>query len=172
MIELHLKDTEFPFQGFDNTRLVVRAIVLNEEGEMALHRIRRDDAFGDQEYYETPGGGVDGGETLTEALKRECLEELGEEVELLQEIGVVYDAYNLIKRQNESHYFLCKKLSQGDKHFVSDGDLLIQETLWVSVEEGAKLLQSQPDNGVSLLVKTRELPIVKEAEKVLKHWGF
>lgn len=167
MLELHLQDNEYPYQGLQCHRLVVRGIVLNERGHVALHRVKRDDIFGNQEYFETPGGGVDEGETLEIALKRECQEELGEEIEPLLEIGLVHDAYNLIKRENENHYFLCKKLGEGHKHFVSDGDFFIQETLWIPIQEAITLMKNQPDSGVSALVKARELPILEEAAKIL-----
>lgn len=168
MIELHLQDNEYPFKGFEKHRLVVRGVVLDERGFVALHRVARDDAFGKQEYYETPGGGVDEGESLEEALKRECREELGEEVVVLQQIGIVLDAYNLVRRENENHYFICKKISDGEKHFVSEGDFLIQETVWVSLEEGVRLLEEQPNTLVSGLVKARELPIFKEALRIFR----
>ncbi len=167
MIELDLQDNEYPFEGFEIHRLVVRGIVLDESGFVALHRIARDDAFGKQEYYETPGGGVDEGETLEEALMRECGEELGEKVAVLQQIGIVRSAYNLIKTENENHYFICKKIGEGEKHFVSEGDFLIQETVWVPLEEGIKLLEAQPNCLVSALVKARELPMFREALRVL-----
>ena len=168
MVDLELKDDQYEERGYTHTRVVSRAIVLNEEGKMALHRIHRDDIFGEEDYYETPGGGVDEGETLEEAVIRECKEELGEDIEVLRGLGVVKDAYNLIQRKNENHYFLCRKLNQGDKHFVSEGDSLIQETLWVSLEEGIALLKGQSDHGVSALVKARELPILAEALRHLK----
>ncbi len=167
MVNLELEDTQYRENGFDHTRIIARGIVLDEEGRVALHLIHRDDIFGDETYYETPGGGVDEGETIEEAVIRECKEELGEDIEVLQGLGIVKDAYNLIHRKNENHYFLCKKLSQGEKHFVSEGDALIQKTVWVSVEEGVALLTSQSDKGVSALVRARELPILEEAQRVL-----
>lgn len=168
MVNLTLKDNQYEENGFTHTRIVSRAIVFNEEGKIALHRIHRDDIFGKEDYFETPGGGVDEGETPEEAVIRECKEELGEDIEVLRGLGVVKDAYNLIHRKNENHYFLCKKLSQGERHFVSEGDSLIQETLWVSIEEGIALLKGQSDHGVSALVKARELPILEEARRLLK----
>ncbi len=83
MIYLSLQDKEFPYRGFATLRLTARGIVLDERGKVALHRIKRNDLFGDQEYFETPGGGVDEGETIEQALMRECREELGEEVKIL-----------------------------------------------------------------------------------------
>ena len=168
MVNLELADDQYEENGFTHVRVVARGVVINESGRMALHRIHRDDIFGKQDYYETPGGGVDEGETLVQALIRECKEELGEDIEVLQPLGVVKDAYNLIQRKNENHYFLCKKLAQGERHFVSEGDKLIQETVWVSVEEAIALLKGQENKGVSALVKARELPILEEAIRVLK----
>ena len=167
MVSLELKDNQYEEDGFTHTRITARGIVLDENGHIALHLIHRDDVFGNETYYETPGGGVDEGETLEQAVKRECKEELGEDIEVLQALGVVKDAYNLIHRKNENHYFLCKKLNQGEKHFVSEGDSLIQKTVWVDIEEGISLLKKQSDHGVSALVKVRELPILEEAKLVL-----
>ena len=167
MVNLELKDTQYQENGFTHTRVTSRGIVLDEEGRIALHFIHRDDIFGNETYYETPGGGVDEGETPEQAVIRECKEELGEDIEVLRPLGVVKDAYNLIHRKNENHYFLCKKLNQGEKHFVSEGDSLIQKTVWVSLEEGIALLKKQSGHGVSALVKARELPILEEARRVL-----
>ena len=168
MIELKLLDEEYPFSGFTHTRIVARGIVLNEHGLVALHHIVRNDIFGKQQYFETPGGGVDEGEMIEEALKRECSEELGEDVEIIRKLGVVEDAYNIIHRRNVNHYYLCRKLNQSQTHFVSEGDALIQETLWLDLNKAIEAMESQEDEGVALLVKRRELPILKEAKRILE----
>ncbi len=169
MVYLELRDDQYEEKGFTHLRLISRGIVLDENGRIALHKIHRDDIFGNEDYYETPGGGVDDGETFEEAVIRECKEELGEDIEVLQPLGVVKDAYNLIFRKNENHYFLCKKLSQGQRHFVSEGDMFIQKTLWLSIDDAIALVKGQSDHGVSQLVKARELPILLEAHRVLKN---
>ena len=142
-------------------RPIARAILMNSEGKIAIHRIFRDDQFCKQGYYETPGGGIDEGETPEEACKRECREEIGCEIEIIKEIAYVEDAYNLIGRKNQNHYFLAKESDLGARHFESEGDQYIQETLWVDVEEAVRLYEGMPDEKVSLLVKQRELPILK-----------
>ena len=160
-LELKLQDNEYPFTGFTHTREIARGFVFNSENKIAIHRIYRDDMFCKQGYFETPGGGIDEGETPEEALIRECREEIGCEIEVIKEIAIVDDAYNLIGRHNINHFFLAKEGSLGKKHFESEGDSYIQETLWVSPEEAIALYEGMPDEKVSLLVKQRELPILK-----------
>ncbi|MDO5330584.1 MAG: NUDIX hydrolase [Bacillota bacterium] len=156
-----LKDEEYPFDGFTHTRVISRGFIFDGEGRVCLHRLYRDDIFCKQEYYETPGGGVDEGESLIEALRRECLEETGYELSDIREIAIVEDAYNLIKRKNENHYFLAKATKHHDPHFASEGDLFIKETRFYTLEEALRLYEGMDDRLVSGLVKRRELPIIR-----------
>ncbi|MCQ2742770.1 MAG: NUDIX hydrolase [Bacilli bacterium] len=169
---IRLKDDQYPFKGVTHVRDVARAIVLNEDGKIAIHRIYRNDVFCDQHYLETPGGGVDEGETPEEAVIRECEEELGYIVEVLEKIGRVDDFYNLIGRENHNFFFLCKIKEYKGKHFESDGDNFIQETIWIDIDEAISLYEKMEDTFVSKLVKQRELPMLKEAKKVLDNKVF
>lgn len=168
MLHLHLTDNEYPFTGFTHTRLVARAILLNGQNKIALHTLHRDDIFGNQTYLETPGGGVDEGETFEEAVKRECLEETGADIQILCPLGEVEDAYNLIGRKNINHFYLCRILSQKEKHFVSEGDGLIQHTDFYSIDEAISAYRKQEDHGVAGLVKQRELPFLLETKNYLE----
>ena len=109
--KLNLQDTEWPFTYTDHDREIVRAIVSDDEGYYYFCRVNRDDAFGRAVLIETSGGGVEPGEDFGTAIRRELREELGAEVEVLGEIGLVSDYYNLIHRHNLNHYFLCRALS-------------------------------------------------------------
>ncbi len=168
MLHLHLTDNEYPFTGFTHTRLVARAILLNDQNKIALHTLHRDDIFGNQTYLETPGGGVDEGETFEEAVKRECLEETGTDIQILCQLGEVEDAYNLIGRKNINRFYLCRVLSQKEKHFVSEGDRFIQHTDFYSIDEAIDAYRKQEDHGVAGLVKQRELPFLLETKKYLE----
>lgn len=166
-----LSDSEYPVQGFTHTREIVRALVLDEKGNVAIHNVVRNDRFcptGPQSYYETPGGGVDEGETDEIAIHRECQEELGYDIEIVKELGEVDDDYNLIGRHNKNHYYLAKRTRYIGKHFVSEGDSLIKATLWIPLEEAIHLYETMPDHLVSGLVKRRELPILLLAKEALK----
>ena len=168
MLHLHLTDNEYPFTGFTHTRLVARAILLNEQNKIALHTLHRDDIFVNQTYLETPGGGVDEGETFEEAVKRECLEETGTDIQIICPLGEVEDAYNLIGRKNINRFYLCRILSQKEKHFVSEGDGFIQHTDFYSIDEAISAYRKQEDRGVAGLVKRRELPLLLEAKNYLE----
>ena len=167
-----LLDNEYPYTETKRVRTVVRAIVLDEENRIALHHIlgHQPDAFGLRDYYETPGGGVDEGEDLIAALRRECREELGYEIEIIAEIGEVDDYYNLLFRKNLNHYYLCRRKGafQGT-HFVSRGDSLIHDTVWVDIEEAMRLYEGHRDEKLARLVFNREYPVLLETRKMLKN---
>lgn len=152
-------DDQYPKKGNWKNREVARAIVMDENGNFAVHKIRRDDAFGKYEYYETPGGGVDEGENPSEAVIRECEEELGYKIEIIQELGIIKDEYALIGRRNINYYFLAKRKEFVGKHFVSEGDNFIAETLYLPIDEIIDLYEKLPDKDIPLLLKRRELLI-------------
>jgi 8-oxo-dGTP pyrophosphatase MutT (NUDIX family) len=164
-----LSDNQYPFTGIDHTREISRAIVGDGEGHYAVHVLKRDDTFGKSDYYETPGGGIDAGETPEQAVVRECREELGYQVKIIAPLGEVDDFYNLIKRENHNRFFLCEREGafQG-VHFVSQGDLIITKTLWLPIREVLALYEKMPNQGVSALVKQREVPVWEVALRVTK----
>lgn len=104
-LNLKLQDTQWPKTYIDHDRQIVRAIVVDDEQNFYFVKVQRDDDFGKGTFIETSGGGVEAGEDLTTALKRELKEELGANVDILCKIGVVSDYYNLIHRHNINNYF-------------------------------------------------------------------
>ena len=142
-----------------HNRLVVRAIIYDENGLIYMHLVERDDIFGKLSYLETPGGGVEKDESLSEAIKREVKEELGIEIEIIDYLGCVFDSYNLIKQRNEVHFFLAKKTK--DTHFierVSQGDQLIAQSLHLPLNKIIEEHESWKDDALLNVVKKRELP--------------
>src|SRR5574344_35167 len=165
-ILLNLQDDEYPARPIKEIREIARGLVSDGHGCYAVHHIVRQDLFGSFDYFETPGGGVDQGETPEVAVVRECREELGYSVKVLDDLGFVDDFYNLIGRENHNHFFIC--LREGDylgRHFVSAGDQMIKETLWLPVEQIIRLYEGVPDGKLTNLVKARELPFWKEVSK-------
>ena len=167
-IYLKLNDNQWKYEYTDHDRQIVRAIVVDSEGYFYFVRADRDDDFGRAIIIETAGGGVEGGEEHTEAIKRELMEELGAEVEIISKIGVVSDYYNLIHRHNINNYFLCKAKSFSEKHLTEDElNKYHLSTLRLTYDEAVLEYEKRTDSMLGRLICQRELPILKAAKLIL-----
>ena len=167
-LKINLQDTEWKYDYIDHDRNIARAIVYDESGQFYFVRANRDDDFGKATLIETAGGGVEEGEDLIAAIKRELKEELGAEVEVVCKIGVVSDYYNLIHRHNINNYFLCKVKSFGEKNLTQDEiDSFHLSTLQLSYEEAVREYENRKNTRLGTLVANRELPILYRAKEII-----
>ncbi|MBO4419680.1 MAG: NUDIX hydrolase [Oscillospiraceae bacterium] len=168
-IYLELRDDQWPFTYTDHDRQIVRAIVVDDEGWFYFVRARRDDEFGCAVLIETSGGGVEPGEELESAIRRELREELGAEVEILGSLGLVSDYYNLIHRHNLNHYFLCRVRSFGARHLTEDEQSCFHlSTLRLRYDEAVREYEARACTRIGKLIAARELPILRLARRVLQ----
>jgi 8-oxo-dGTP diphosphatase len=97
-------------RGIDYIGVGVGAIILNAQGRLFLAR-RGPKAKNEQGSWEFPGGSVEFGETLAEALQREMYEEYGIEVS----VGQLVDVVDHILHQEHQHWvsptFICQIIS-------------------------------------------------------------
>ena len=167
-LNLQLKDTEWPLEYIDHDRQIVRAIVFDDQENYYFVRAKRDDDFGKATLIETSGGGVEAGEDLETALKRELKEELGAEVEIMYKIGIVSDYYNLIHRHNINNYYLCKITSFGEKHLTRDEiEDFHLSTLRLSYRNAEEEYKKCAETKIGKLIAARELPVLRRAKVLL-----
>lgn len=167
-IRIELQDTQWPLVYTDHDREIVRAIVVDAADSFYFVRAVRDDEFGAATLIETSGGGVEPGEDLRGAIRRELWEELGAEVEILDKIGVVSDYYNLIHRHNVNHYYLCRARAFGDRHLTRDEtDKFHLSTLKLGYAAAVAEYERRADTRLGRLIANRELPILKRAGELL-----
>lgn len=167
-VSINLQDTQWQFEYVDHDRNIARAIVYDESGQFYFVRAERDDDFGKATLIETAGGGVEDGEDLLTAIRRELKEELGVQVEVVCKIGVVSDYYNLIHRHNINNYFLCKVESFGEKNLTQDEiDSFHLSTLKLSYEEAVQEYEDRANTRLGKLVANRELPILHRAKEII-----
>lgn len=167
-LNLLLHDTQWPFEYIDHDRTVARAIVYDENRQFYFVRAERDDDFGKATIIETAGGGVEEGEDLLTAVQRELKEELGVQADVICQIGVIEDYYNLIHRHNINNYFLCKVVTFGEKNLTPDEMKHFHlSTLKLSYEEAVQEYINRADTRLGKLVANRELPVLHRAKEIL-----
>lgn len=163
-----LRDDEWPMQSIDHDREIVRAIVVDGDSCYYFMRVERDDDFGKETLIETSGGGVEPGEELDAALRRELMEELGAEVEILCKIGVVSDYYNLIRRHNINHYFLCRVKAFGGTHMTEDErEIFHLSRLKLRYHEALEEYRMRSCSKLGKLIANREVPVLQRANELL-----
>ena len=166
---LALEDHEWPLTTINHDRMIVRAIVVDDEDSFFFVRANRNDDFGRATLIETAGGGVEQGEDLDTAIRRELKEELGVDVELICKRGVVSDFYNLIHRHNINNYFLCRTISFGDKQLTEDEkEKFHLSTLKLKYEEALAEYEKCRCSKLGRLVADREVPVLKRAKELLQ----
>ncbi len=94
-------------RGVDYIGVGVGALILNPAGELFMAR-RGPAARNERGLWEFPGGAVEFGETLADALRREMLEEFGIELE----VGELLDVVDHILPEEGQHWvspsFICR----------------------------------------------------------------
>lgn len=167
-LSLDLQDNEWELDFINHDRFIARAIVFDSSGFFYFVRVIRDDDFGNVTLIETAGGGVEEGESLTVAIKRELKEELGIEVDIICKIGVVSDYYNLIHRHNINNYYLCKVSSFGEKNLTQDEiERFHLSTLKITYEEAVEEYKKCSDSKLGRLIANRELPVLQKAKEYI-----
>lgn len=168
-LHLELQDDQWPFTGTDHDRQIVRAVVVDDAGWFYFVRASRDDDFGRATLIETSGGGVEAGEALETAICRELREELGAEVEILCPLGLVSDYYNLIRRHNLNHYYLCRVRSFGERHLTEDERSSFHlSTLRLRWEDAVQEYERRACTPIGKLIAARELPVLRLAKELLE----
>ena len=166
--KLELQDTQWKYEYTDHDRNIVRAIVYDEDENFYFVRVERDDDFGKATLIETAGGGVEAGEDLLTAIKRELKEELGVRVAIVGKIGVVSDYYNIIHRHNINNYFLCKIESFGDKSLTqAEIESFHLSTLKMSYDEAICEYEYRAETKMGTLIVNRELPVLRRAKEMI-----
>ncbi len=136
-----------------------RGIVIDSSGKIGLLLVAKSN------YYKLPGGGIDDGETKEEGFKRECLEEIGCNVEILKELGKVEEWRKIFGLKQISHCYVAKVVGEKKAPNFTEHEMQNNfEVAWVSQDELlGKIQNSKPSNfeGENY-IQPRDVAIVEE----------
>jgi len=123
-------------------RIGAYGVIQNNDGMLAIVKT-------DHNNYFLPGGGVEKNETPEECVKRECMEELGFDVEVKEKIGLLSCAFFSSKSggniKSTGHFFICKLNKTCAP--TEDGNTLV----WLSPTDAVKMLYT--DNQKKIIEK-------------------
>jgi len=111
-------------------REAARAIVYDEEQKIALLHATKYD------YYKLPGGGIEKGEDPETAMKRECLEEIGCDVEVTGELGTIVEYRKKFNLKQTSYCYIGKLVGKkGVPNLMEDEAAEGFQTVWLTLED-------------------------------------
>ncbi len=82
----------------------VRAIILKNNQLLTIKRVKTNIT-----YFVFPGGGVESGEGLEEAIKRECEEELGVNIDIVKKF--ISKRFDIGEIEQVEHFYICEIVS-------------------------------------------------------------
>lgn len=144
-------------------RRAARAVVFDSNKNVGILYV------GKYNYHKLPGGGLEGDESIDEALKRECLEEIGCNMETFAELGEIIEYRDKWLFKQHSYCYLANVVGEkGKPDFTQkeiDNGFIIK---WVSLEDAIKLLENdKPEGYEGGFIQIRDSSFLREAANFL-----
>ncbi len=122
-------------------RDAARAIVIDDVRMVALLHATK------YNYYKLPGGGIEEGKDKLAALKRECREEIGCEIEVTGEVASLTEYRKQLSLNQTSYCYMAHVVgTKGQPTLETEEIEHGMETLWVSLPEARRLVRSSSLN--------------------------
>lgn len=147
-------------------RKAVRGIIFDSDNLVATVFARNNN------YYELPGGGVEEGKSLKEALVRECREEAGCDVEILAEVGRTIEVMKQKELLNESFCYIVKVVGEKGELFLAEDEIEEgMEIMWLPIGETIRLIKAYntSNNIYAKYMAGRDLVFLEEAQEWQKN---
>ncbi|MCG2690028.1 NUDIX domain-containing protein [Candidatus Parcubacteria bacterium] len=142
-----------------------RAVVMDNDGIIALLHVTK------KGYYKLPGGGVEDTEDKMIALKRECQEEIGCDIEVIGAIGTIVEYRKIFGLKQTSYCYLAKvKGEKGKPAFTDDEKENGFEQVWLPYKEALRALLDSKATNIegSAYIVPRDTAFLQEAKSLIK----
>lgn len=122
-----------PIENKSISRTAVRTVLYNEYDKIAL--------VGDT-YVVLPGGAMNIGESYENTIRREIKEEIGCEIDIIEEIGRVVEYRNKGGVIQESYCFISKIKKDGPFQTIQMGEIE-KKIIWCGLNEAVDILNKE-----------------------------
>lgn len=155
-------DTDFEpdYKMSDLTKFGIRRAsrgILINDGKIALMNVSKFN------YHKLPGGGIDHGESIEAAFKREVMEEVGAECEILDQSAILIEWRDQFKLLQISYVFLAKMVGELKQSALEQGEIdegFILE--WIPFEKISEVLtKDSPTNYDGKFISKRDSAIIE-----------
>ncbi|WKZ25291.1 MAG: NUDIX domain-containing protein [bacterium] len=160
----HIEDAPLLKSKSVKKRFAVRAVLLDKNGLTPVVFASK------MNYHKIPGGGIEKGESKTEALVREVYEESGCMAKIEKELGKITEYRSKFEwfQLQTSYCYIGKVIKKGKPHFdkgeVSEGF----EMSWFTLDEAIKILKNdKPKDYEGWFIQQRDLAFLEEARKLI-----
>ncbi len=148
--------------GISNTppRVTARAVVRDRRGMYALMYSER---FG---FHSLPGGGVENGERVEDALKREIAEELGAVCVEIEELGIVGENRASHNFTQQNYYFAVVADVVGEVHLTDKEKVNKSRVEWYTFDRLYATVKDAKHNVLQRkFIKARDIVALDEYKK-------
>jgi 8-oxo-dGTP diphosphatase len=145
-------------------REAARAVVVDEDSNIALLYASL------KKYYKLPGGGLEDTEDTLVGLQRECREEIGCDIEVMGEIGMVVEYRKMFNLKQISYcYFARVQGTKGSPEFTESELQDGFEVVWLPHEKALALVAEDitTDPEGKMYIIPRDTAVLKAAEEFL-----
>lgn len=145
-------------------RHAVRAIVSDNDGRVTLLHV------GQYHYHKLPGGGVEEGEDIEQALERELLEEIGCRVEITGKLGEIIEYRDEWNQKQTSYCYLAKQVGEASPPDFTEKELSEGfAVVWAkNIAEAIRLLeQDAPEEYGGKFIRERDITFLRATQDIL-----
>lgn len=146
-------------------REAARAVVVDGDGNIAMLHVSNEG------YYKLPGGGLEDSEDQITALKRECQEEIGCDIEVIGEVGSIVEYRKIFNLKQISYCYLARlKGAKGSPHFEKDELEDGFKELWLPYDDALRAISESKTTNFrgSAYMVPRDTLFLMEAGEYLK----
>ncbi|MGB7957828.1 MAG: NUDIX domain-containing protein [Minisyncoccia bacterium] len=151
---------DFPDPPVYQERGAARAVVFDGDRKIALLHVTK------LHYHKLPGGGIEKGESVEDALQRELSEEIGCSVKNVRELGIIEEFRNKFLLHQLSYCFLADLDGEkGAPHLEQDEIADGFETVWLNIKDAIRALEDEADvkDYEGKFIRLRDVSLLKQA---------